>query len=212
MIKRIIFDIDNTLIDWKDEYNNVVGDVLKKLDIQCSNNTVKMIKECFNTYELENYTFNKEKMSDFIPYKKLSKVYYNKVFAMYFFLTNTSALEAYSIKVHTKENQSEDIFHYQFVDRDILEPAVFSKNTMIDSAEGVVLECLMKPIIYKKNIKLPVFVIEIWNNKNNLIYTWQNDPLYLKCVWVGQTKLIGSNYEKIINTICYYFSYIIFAC
>ena len=66
MLKRIIFDIDNTLIDWKDEYNNVVGDVLKKLDIQCSNNTVKMIKECFNTYELENYTFNKEKMSDFI--------------------------------------------------------------------------------------------------------------------------------------------------
>lgn len=162
---------------------------------------------CKNNLEIQLFarieptTSTDEKMSDFIPYKKLSKVYYNKVFAMYFFLTNTSALEAYSIKVHTKENQSEDIFHYQFVDRDILEPAVFSKNTMIDSAEGVVLECLMKPIIYKKNIKLPVFVIEIWNNKNNLIYTWQNDPLYLECVWVGQTKLIGSNYEKIINTI-----------
>ena len=149
---------------------------------------------------MEPTTSTDEEMSDFIPYLQMHKVYYNKVFALYFFLTNTSALETYSIKVHIKENQSDDIFHFQFVDRNIVEPAVFSKNIILDSAEGIVLECLIKPIIYKKQLTLPIFVLEIWNN-NNLIYTWQNEPLYMECVWVGQTKLIGSNYENIINSI-----------
>ena len=66
MIKRIIFDIDNTLIDWKDEYDKVINNVVEKLNIQCSNEIIEKIREGFNNYELENYTFNKEKMSDFI--------------------------------------------------------------------------------------------------------------------------------------------------
>lgn len=66
MIKRIIFDIDNTLIDWKDEYDKVINNVLEKLNIQCSNQKIEKIREGFYNYELENYTFNKEKMSEFI--------------------------------------------------------------------------------------------------------------------------------------------------
>ena len=34
MIKRVIFDIDNTLIDWKEEYNQEINKVLDELKIQ----------------------------------------------------------------------------------------------------------------------------------------------------------------------------------
>lgn len=66
MIKRIIFDIDNTLIDWKDEYNKVIDNVLDKLDIKCSNETSKKIREAFDKYDLEYYTFDLQQMSEFI--------------------------------------------------------------------------------------------------------------------------------------------------
>ena len=33
MIKRIIFDVDDTLIDWKDEYDKVINNVVENLNI-----------------------------------------------------------------------------------------------------------------------------------------------------------------------------------
>ena len=66
MIKRIIFDVDDTLIDWKDEYDKVIDNVVENLNIQCSNETIEKIREGFNNYDFENYTFSKEKMSEYI--------------------------------------------------------------------------------------------------------------------------------------------------
>lgn len=34
MIKRVIFDIDNTLIPWKDEYFNEINNVLDELKVE----------------------------------------------------------------------------------------------------------------------------------------------------------------------------------
>ena len=34
MIKRVIFDIDNTLIPWKEEYYNEINEVLDSLNIK----------------------------------------------------------------------------------------------------------------------------------------------------------------------------------
>ena len=66
MIKRVIFDIDNTLIPWKNEYYNKIYDVLKELKIECSDEEFNKIKQAMAAYENEYYSFNKENMINFI--------------------------------------------------------------------------------------------------------------------------------------------------
>ena len=50
MIKRIIFDIDNTLIDWKDEYWNSLKNVFDELKLPYSNEIRAKIQ-----YAVDNY-------------------------------------------------------------------------------------------------------------------------------------------------------------
>ena len=58
MIKRVIFDIDNTLIPWKNEYYNEIFEVLKELNTECSNEDFNKIKQAFGEYENVYYSFN----------------------------------------------------------------------------------------------------------------------------------------------------------
>ena len=52
MIKRLIFDLDNTLIMWKDEYNDVVKFALEKIGYQGDNkNLSDRINELISEYE-----------------------------------------------------------------------------------------------------------------------------------------------------------------
>ncbi len=74
MIKRVIFDIDNTLIPWKKEYNIEINHSLEKLNIEYVDEDVKNISKAFDEYENEYYIFDKELMADFIN-KYTSKNY-----------------------------------------------------------------------------------------------------------------------------------------
>lgn len=66
MIKRVIFDIDNTLMPWRDEYFNEIFEVLKELKIECSNDDFNKIKKAMSEYENVYYSFNKENMINYI--------------------------------------------------------------------------------------------------------------------------------------------------
>ena len=66
MIKRIIFDFDNTLVKWIDEYNYAIRDILKKYNINADYREVtKVIDEYdsvskyYNTNDLLEYLNNK---------------------------------------------------------------------------------------------------------------------------------------------------------
>lgn len=66
MIKRVIFDIDNTLIPWKKEYNNEISKALKDLEIMYTDKDLKQISQAFDEYENEYYTFDKKLMLEYI--------------------------------------------------------------------------------------------------------------------------------------------------
>lgn len=66
MIKRIIFDIDNTLIPWKKEYDQEINKALDKLNIPYTEEDVKQISIAFSEYENAYLTFQKDKMVEFI--------------------------------------------------------------------------------------------------------------------------------------------------
>lgn len=63
LIKRIVFDLDNTLIDWKEEYWNAINNTFTELKLKYTENDVEKIKQSIDVYENEqNYTYNKEAM------------------------------------------------------------------------------------------------------------------------------------------------------
>ena len=66
MIKRVIFDIDNTLIPWKEEYYDEINKVLDSLNIEHTKDDYNKIKEAFSEYENEYYTFDRKLMLDYI--------------------------------------------------------------------------------------------------------------------------------------------------
>lgn len=66
MLKRIIFDIDDTLIPWEKEYDKEINNVLDELGITYTDEDAKKISKAFSEYENAYYTFDKEKMHTYI--------------------------------------------------------------------------------------------------------------------------------------------------
>ena len=66
MIKRVIFDIDNTLIPWKEEYYNEINNVLDELNVKHTEQDYIEIKKAFGEYENVYYTFDRKVMMEYI--------------------------------------------------------------------------------------------------------------------------------------------------
>lgn len=63
MIKKLIFDLDNTLIMWKDEYVDALRDTLKKYN---NNEDPNYINDLIDSYENYYDKYDKEKMLEHI--------------------------------------------------------------------------------------------------------------------------------------------------
>ena len=61
MINTLIFDLDNTLIEWKDEYIFGLKNALNKLNIKYSDSKIKQIDEALTDYENHNILCDKQK-------------------------------------------------------------------------------------------------------------------------------------------------------
>lgn len=66
MIKKVIFDIDNTLIPWKEEYYNEIKNVLDELNVEHTEQDYIEIKKAFGEYENVYYTFDRKLMMEYI--------------------------------------------------------------------------------------------------------------------------------------------------
>lgn len=70
MIKRIIFDLDNTLIDWKEEYwNKAIIYACEKFEMEYNKNVEEKIIEAISEYERVEQYYNVEKMQEIINNK-----------------------------------------------------------------------------------------------------------------------------------------------
>lgn len=66
MIKRVIFDIDDTLIPWKEEYFNEIKYTLDDLNIKYTDKDSDEILQAMRDYENEYYTFDRKQVNDYI--------------------------------------------------------------------------------------------------------------------------------------------------
>ena len=71
MIKRIIFDLDNTLIMWKDDYLGAIKETLKLYNID---EDYKYVSSIIDEYDNEFSCYDKNLMVEFINKKLKSKI------------------------------------------------------------------------------------------------------------------------------------------
>lgn len=69
MIKKVIFDLDNTLIDWKEDYIFALKNVINKLNLNYDEDKIKEIDSSIVIYEECNDIYTKEKFLQFINEK-----------------------------------------------------------------------------------------------------------------------------------------------
>lgn len=69
MIKKIIFDLDNTLMDWKDEYIFALTNVIKKLNLNYDEAKIREIDSAIVSYEEYNDIYTKERFLQFLNQK-----------------------------------------------------------------------------------------------------------------------------------------------
>lgn len=73
MIKRVIFDLDDTLIEWKEEYWNSIRKALITNNIKYTENDIQDIKDGFDKFESKYNMYKKESMLECInEYTKLN--------------------------------------------------------------------------------------------------------------------------------------------
>lgn len=66
MIKRIIFDLDNTLIMWKDEYEKAADEALNEINYPKTEDLYHKINEVESEYETGKKRFDRKEMIDYI--------------------------------------------------------------------------------------------------------------------------------------------------
>ncbi len=66
MIKRLIFDLDNTLIEWKNEYNKVVEEALKEANYPYTEELVNKINEKEDEFGKKTSEYNKVNLLNYL--------------------------------------------------------------------------------------------------------------------------------------------------
>ncbi|MDO4962544.1 MAG: HAD family hydrolase [bacterium] len=66
MVKNLVFDLDNTLLYWKDEYINALYKTLKDLNYNLSFDKINDIDNCIDSYENYYEYLTKESLVNFI--------------------------------------------------------------------------------------------------------------------------------------------------
>lgn len=66
MIKTIIFDLDNTLMDWKSEYISALNNTLNRLNLSFDKNKILQIDELITDYENHHSIVDKKLLIDYI--------------------------------------------------------------------------------------------------------------------------------------------------
>lgn len=132
---------------------------------------------------------------EFINYRSAIKIHYNEFFTLLFVIKNPTSDKMNISLSFSKENP--DRFCFEYMDANIHSDNQEWCRVELEKGEGKAIPLNLRPILFKSTMQLPRFDITILTaaGKNKS----KSEVKKVKCAWVGQTKLIGSSYEKILD-------------
>ena len=127
----------------------------------------------------------------------ISGVRYNETFSLIFLISNPFPDEKLRVKISFSEDDS-DRFWFQYLNKGVSATESQWYEQYLEGGEGCAIPLNMRPIRFASTLRLPGFQIEsVTGNGETYARTFR--PTKVSCHWVGQTKLIGSQYEEILR-------------
>lgn len=68
-MKAIIFDLDNTLVIWKEEFIFALKNVINNMNLNLSNDEIKKINNALDSYEYDSLSLSKQELLDYVNQK-----------------------------------------------------------------------------------------------------------------------------------------------
>lgn len=137
--------------------------------------------------------------NNFRDYTGADVIYYNKTFALSFYLLNPFTEDNVEVYIEF-QNEDEDRFCFEYLYPTLMSEKKKWYSAELKRGEGRAVSLNMRQIKYKSKIYLPQFHI-IFINKKGEKLEWNSKPVAVKCHWVGTTPLVGSNYYRILEEV-----------
>ena len=102
MIKRLIFDVDNTLIPWLDEYNRAIDETLEELEYPHNSKLCERIDIASSNYEIDRKKYTRKGMLEFINkeiYQQTEIINLEEKYNAKFYWREVSSLEKCKPKI-----------------------------------------------------------------------------------------------------------------
>lgn len=170
MIKRLIFDVDDTLIAWKEEYWNTIKEVFEKLNMEYSENLQNKIIMAVDTYENKYDYYEKQAMLEHI------NAVANTKFDMNFLNT---VLEAFGNCVPKKDEKLVDVLEYLSRKYNLV-----ILTNWFEDAQGLRLESFGIKKFFTKIFASEKFKVK--PSKESFIVAMENDTLE-ECIMIGDS-------------------------
>ncbi|MDO4302229.1 MAG: restriction endonuclease [Clostridia bacterium] len=135
-------------------------------------------------------------IDEFIPYTSAENIHYNEIFTLLIIVKNPYPNKTVNITISFAE-QNPYRFYFQYMNEEITSDKYICYTYTLNPGDGRAISINLRPVVFKSNITLPIFCIELEGENEKNVH-WESQAVNLKCAWIGQSKLIGFQYEKIL--------------
>lgn len=158
------------------------------------------LSDYISMYYFQNATLNSIVADEeFLNYKLLKKIRYNEVFALSIIIRNPYPDKNVEIKISFADINP-DKYKFQYLHKNIFPEKKECFSFRLEPGEGKSISINLRPIIFYPRLNMPNFQLEVWYNNQKKL-EWFSPKKIVKCTWIGQSKLIGSQYDRIIKKV-----------
>lgn len=139
-------------------------------------------------------------LEEFQNYTSAVKIYYNETFALTFCLLNPFQEDQVDVYIEFMDEDS-NRFSFQYFDPTIKPENKGWYHACLKKGEGRAVSLNMRQSVYKPEVMLPRFHITFVGAQSGMHFEWYSEKVMVKSHLVGSTRLIGSNYLKILDDV-----------
>ncbi len=130
-------------------------------------------------------------------YHSVSLIHYNEPFSLMIICCNNSIEESILEISFAEDNEDKNFFEY--LDNSISSDCKSIRKENLQPGESRVILICLRAVKFKASLLLPRFTVKyITPAVSN---EWTSDKKTVTCKWIGKTKLLGGQYNNIINQV-----------
>lgn len=136
---------------------------------------------------------------EFVDYLSAIKIHYNEIFSLKIIIHNSYSGKKIRAEIYFAD-ENPDRYKFEYLDEQVKHTSSLYTAIDLEPGAGAAKTIHLRPIIYTPYLMLPRFKIKVYDGIQ-LLNEWKSKDKQLECTWVGQTKLIGKEYQAILDEV-----------